>query len=79
MRNLTDVNWPEIYVFMESKTSLVSESKLDYRIIPKGRAEFLLKHLVNAVPVRKVMVYGAVFSQITFVLFSSYGYVLIGL
>lgn len=48
MRNLTDINWPEIYVFMESKTSLVLESKLDYRIIAKGRAQFLLKHLVNA-------------------------------
>lgn len=48
MRNLTDINWPEIYVFMESKTSLVLESKLDYRTIPKGRAQFLLKHLVNA-------------------------------
>lgn len=48
MRNLTDVNWPEIYVFMESKTCLVLESKLDYRIIPKGRAQFLLKRLANA-------------------------------
>lgn len=48
MRNLTDINWPEIYVFMESKTSLVLESKLDYRIAPKGRAQFHLKHLVNA-------------------------------
>ena len=48
MRNLTDVNWPEIYVFMESNTSLVLESKLDYRIMPKGRAEFIMKRLVNA-------------------------------
>lgn len=35
-------------MFMESNTSLVLESKLDYRIIPKGRAEFIMKHLVNA-------------------------------
>lgn len=32
---------------MESKTCLVLESKQDYRIIPKGRAQFLLKHLAN--------------------------------
>lgn len=35
-------------MFMESNTSLVLESRLDYRIIPKGREEFIMKHLVNA-------------------------------
>lgn len=48
VRNLTDINWPEIYVFMESNAFLVLESKLDYRIIPKGRVKFIMNCFVNS-------------------------------
>jgi len=48
VRNLTDIDWPEIYVFVESNTSLVLESQVDYSITPKGRVEFIMKHPVNA-------------------------------
>lgn len=48
VRNLTDINWPEIYVFMESNAFLVLESELDYRIIPKGRVKFVMNCFVNS-------------------------------